>query len=111
MEHELQDRCHGHPERTGLYHYHDLTPCLSLAGSGHSALAGYAFDGFGIYGPGGLDGRALSNAELDECHGHTHEVDWEGRRGNVYHYHATLEYPYTLGCYRGASAVRPGPGP
>ena len=36
----------------------------------------------------------MSNDQLDECHGHTH--DFLG-----YHYHATIEYPYTVGCYRG----------
>jgi hypothetical protein len=36
----------------------------------------------------------MSNADLDECHGHEH-----GSLG--YHYHATIEYPYTVGCYRG----------
>ncbi|HLF78206.1 MAG TPA: YHYH protein [Dehalococcoidia bacterium] len=110
VAHELQDRCHGHPERTGAYHYHDLTPCLADVSTGHSALAGYAFDGFGIYGPRGEDGRVLSNAALDECHGHSHAIEWDGRRVSLYHYHATLEYPYTLGCFRGP-AVRTGPPP
>ena len=35
-----------------------------------------------------------TNADLDICHGHSH-----GALG--YHYHATIEYPYTIGCYRG----------
>jgi len=36
----------------------------------------------------------MTNADLDECHGHAH-----GTLG--YHSHATIEYPYTVGCYRG----------
>ena len=36
----------------------------------------------------------LTNADLDECHGHDHSP-------LGYHYHATIEYPYTIGCYRG----------
>ena len=36
----------------------------------------------------------MTNNDLDECHGHDH-----GQIG--YHYHATIEYPYTVGCYKG----------
>jgi hypothetical protein len=111
VAHEMQDRCQGHPEAHGIYHYHNLSACLDDAdrGTGHSVLVGYAFDGFGIFGRRGEDGVILTNADLDECHGHTHEIDWDGEKRVVYHYHATLEYPYTIGCYRGTPAVaRPG---
>jgi hypothetical protein len=109
VAHEIQDRCNGHPERSGAYHYHNITPCLSFGGTGHSPMVGYAFDGFGIYGSKGEDGRVLTDADLDECHGHTHEVEWNGQRVTIYHYHATLESPYTVGCFHGTSTVRPGP--
>ncbi|HEY9839814.1 MAG TPA: YHYH protein [Candidatus Obscuribacterales bacterium] len=104
VAHEIQDRCQGHPERSGTYHYHNLSSCIADSGSGHSALLGYAFDGFGIYGHRGENGKQLSNADLDECHGHTHAVMWEGKLTEIYHYHATWEYPYTLGCFRGTPA-------
>jgi twitching motility protein PilT len=68
---------------------------------GHSELVGYALDGFGIFGRYSEDGQALTNADLDECHGHTHEIEWDGATVNLYHYHAPWEYPYTLGCYQG----------
>ena len=62
---------------------------------------------FGIYGRFGEDGETLSN-DLDECHGHTHEIEgdgkqieWDGKQVEMYHYHATYEYPYTIGCFRG----------
>jgi hypothetical protein len=29
-------------------------------------------------------------------------VPWDGERRTIYHYHFTREYPYTLGCFRGA---------
>jgi hypothetical protein len=105
VAHEIQDQCNGHPERTGQYHYHDLSACLEEMGDSteHSALVGYAFDGFGIYGFRGEDGRMLTNADLDECHGHTHEIEWEGQAVVMYHYHATAEFPYTVGCFRGTS--------
>jgi len=101
VAHEARDHCQGHPERTGQYHYHSLTGCLDDGGSGHSALMGYAFDGFGVDGPRGEDGAELSDADLDACHGHTHTITWDGHTAEMYHYHATAEYPYTLGCFKG----------
>jgi len=103
VAHEVQDHCQGHPERSGAYHYHHLTTCLEPAASRttHSPLVGYALDGFGIFGRHGEGGRLLANGDLDECHGHTHEIEWDGRRVSMYHYHATWEYPYILGCFRG----------
>ncbi len=102
VAHEIQDECDGHPERTGAYHYHSLSSCIDdPAGDGHSPLVGYAIDGFGIYGRFGEDGETLTNGDLDECHGHTHEIEWDGKQVEMYHYHATYEYPYTIGCFRG----------
>jgi hypothetical protein len=100
---EIQDRCQGHPERDGSYHYHSLSTCLEpdAPAREHSPLVGYALDGFGIFGRHGDGGKEMTNADLDDCHGHTHEVEWDGLRKSVYHYHATWEYPYTLGCFRG----------
>ena len=43
----------------------------------------------------------MHDTTLDECHGHTHEIEWDGELVKRYHYHATAEYPYTVGCYRG----------
>jgi hypothetical protein len=103
VAHELQDACQGHPEKSGTYHYHSLSNCVpDQAGSdGHSALIGYALDGFGIFGRHGQDGKILSSADLDECHGHTHEITWDGKKVVMYHYHATWDFPYTIGCMRG----------
>lgn len=112
--HEIQDRCNGHPEMRGAYHYHDLSPCLrddAGAAGRHSDLIGYALDGFGIYGRFGENGKPLTDADLDACHGHTHVVMWNGKPQAIYHYHATREFPYTLGCFRGAVARRAPMGP
>jgi len=113
VAHELQDACQGHPQPQGVYHYHNLTSCLDDGGDGHSPLMGYAFDGFGIYGHHGEGGAALTNADLDGCHGHTHAIEWDGRSLEMYHYHATAEFPYTVGCFRGqpATTQRPTGGP
>jgi YHYH protein len=101
VAHELQDSCSGHPNPNGIYHYHSLTNCLDDDGAGHSSLVGYALDGFGVYGLRGEDGSELTNADLDSCHGHTHTIEWDEQSVELYHYHATREYPYMLGCFRG----------
>jgi hypothetical protein len=98
--HEIQDACGGHPQITGQYHYHSLPPCLSDSGAGHSQLLGWALDGFGIYGPRGENGKTLASANLDACHGHTHVIVWNGKRVRMYHYHATYDFPYVVGCFR-----------
>jgi hypothetical protein len=101
--HELQDRCAGHPQMQGQYHYHSLSPCAAAgtSTSAHAKLVGYALDGFGIYGLRGVGGKLLTNVDLDACHGHTHAIVSRGKSLRMYHYHATREYPYTLGCFRG----------
>lgn len=103
--HELQDACHGHPEVSGQYHFHDLGAC---AAAGPGGLIGYALDGFGIYRP---DGDTEKQTALDACHGHLGEVVWDGHKVVMYHYQATSDYPYTLGCFRGTPVRLPAPRP
>ncbi len=100
---EGQDACQGHPERSGQYHHHSVTTCLSQKDSAgqHSPLVGYIADGFGIYGNLGEGGKALTNADLDACHGHTHVITVNGAPVSQYHYHQTQEFPYTVGCFKG----------
>ena len=98
---EAQDHCEGHPQQSGVYHYHSLTTCIADPGTGQSTLLGYALDGFGIYGMRGADGRELTNDDLDECHGTTSPVMWDGKLVTMYHYVATREFPYTVGCFKG----------
>ena len=95
VAHEIVDEFGGHPAMSA-YHYHYLPERLDSApmSDGHSGLVGYIRDGFGLYGYDGEGGVELTNADLDECHGHDHQP-------LGYHYHATIEYPYTIGCYRG----------
>jgi hypothetical protein len=101
---ETQDKCQGHPQQTGVYHYHSVSTCVDTEtlANGHSALVGYAIDGFGIFGRKGLGGETLISSDLDECHGHTHAIEWDGRTVEMYHYHATWDFPYTVGCLRGS---------
>jgi hypothetical protein len=107
--HEVQDRCAGHPQGMGQYHYHSWSTCLhdAAGASGqHSDLIGYALDGYGVYGQLGEGGKRLANGDLDACHGHTHAIVWDGETRTLYHYHMTREYPYSVACFHGVR-VRP----
>ena len=103
--HEILDSYGGHSDGTETYHYHfpaeNLQNHIHRHESGHSALMGYVIDGFGIYGPYGEDGELLWSKDLDECHGHTHPVLWDGEMVNMYHYHWTYDFPYNIGCFKG----------
>ena len=100
--HEVQDSCGGHPEITGQYHFHALSPCFKGAAAGFDdGLFGYALDGFGIYVEKDASGNGLTSAALDECHGRTSEITWYGKKTAMYHYVATIDFPYLVACYRG----------
>lgn len=104
VAHEVQDICGGHPEKQGEYHYHGPSTCLPNQDKPNT-LVGYALDGFGIYSGISAEGKVLENSDLDECHGTTSPVVWDGKTVSMYHYVLTKEYPYTIGCYRGAPAT------
>jgi hypothetical protein len=111
VAYEVQDECNGHPQVSGAYHYHNVSQCVLDeldSGKGRSKLVGWAFDGFGIYGPRDADGHELTSADLDECHGITSTVVFNGKKQRMYHYVATKDYPYVVGCFRGTNAVGPG---
>lgn len=97
------DSCCGHPQQTGVYHYHKYPSCVKSPfkddGKQHSPIIGFAFDGFPLYGPyesEGVMAKDLKKSEaLDVCNGHMDEA-----RG--YHYHVTPgRFPYILGGYAG----------
>lgn len=100
VAHEVQDRCNGHPNHFGVYHYHGPSPCVpNEMGSG---LIGYALDGFGIYGMRDLTtGKILTTKDLGPCHGIVSRVRWHGKIVKLFHYVLTESYPYTVGCFRG----------
>ena len=93
---EIVDEFGGHPARDE-YHYHFIHERLDddMLDDGHSGVVGTINDGFSIYGYKGVGGIEMTNQDLDLCHGHEHD-------DLGYHYHATIEYPYTVGCYKGA---------
>jgi hypothetical protein len=97
------DSCCGHPQQTGVYHYHKYPTCVKSPfpddGSRHSPVIGFAFDGFPIHGPYESEGVMAKDVEgtrsLDVCNGHS-----DAERG--YHYHVTPgRFPYVIGGYRG----------
>ena len=97
------DSCCGHPQQTGIYHYHKYPTCVKSPfaddGTRHSPVIGFAFDGFPIHGPYESDGvmamDLTGDAALDVCNGHE-----DAERG--YHYHVTPgRFPYVIGGYRG----------
>lgn len=101
VAHEVQDGCDGHPEMTGQYHFHSLSACWKDAAGFDPGLFGYALDGFGIYVDHDSSGNLLASKDLDECHGRTSAITWHGQRTVMYHYVATPDFPYLVGCYRG----------
>ena len=97
------DSCCGHPQQTGVYHYHKYPTCVKSPfiddGKSHSPIIGFAFDGFPLYGPYESDGSMAMELKgeqaLDACNGHS-----DPERG--YHYHVTPNrFPYILGGYAG----------
>ena len=98
---EIVDIFGGHPAMED-YHYHFIPERLDteILEDGHSGIVGYINDGFPIYGYRGEGGIEMSNDDLDICHGHDHGA-------LRYHYHATIEYPYTIGCYTGTPISTP----
>lgn len=97
------DSCCGHPQQTGVYHYHKYPSCVKSPfpddGKRHSPIVGFAFDGFPVYGPyeeSGIMAKDLKGERaLDVCNGHKDDT-----RG--YHYHVTPgRFPYIIGGYAG----------
>jgi YHYH protein len=100
VAHESQDLCQGHPAMT-TYHYHNIPSCLRNAGTGSSTVVGWISDGFPVVVERDASGALPTNADLDECHGRTSPILLNGKVVTTYHYSATLEFPYFIGCYKG----------
>lgn len=97
--HEAQDSCGGHPQESGEYHYHSLSPCFKDISV--KTVLGYAYDGFPITGPQVAKDKYLTTDDLDECHGLTSEITVDGKKKTTYHYVMTQDYPYSVSCFRG----------
>ena len=87
------DQYEGHPAPGGVYHYH-IEPVWLTETLGDDAFLGLLLDGFPVYGP--LEnGNRLSNDDLDDYHGHSHDTN-EFPEG-IYHYHVTDDLPWING--------------
>lgn len=107
------DTCGGHVDPGGWYHWHatasdintvyeaeEVEATCSHVQQDHSAVFGYAFDGFAIVGTQDADGTVPT--DLDACGGHIGVVDGQGEP--VYHYHAREKFPNLPTCLVGAVA-------
>lgn len=97
--HEVQDRCEGHPQVSGQYHYHSMSSCFQ--DTDVTTVLGYALDGFPITGPVVEKGKYLTTDDLDVCHGLTNEIVMDGKKTIAYHYVMTMDFPYSVSCFRG----------
>jgi hypothetical protein len=101
VAYETQDECDGHPQQVGIYHYHDVPSCIIEASEGSSTVVGFATDGYPIVVERDAIGELPTNADLDECHGRTSAIELDGDVVETYHYSATHEFPYFVGCFHG----------
>lgn len=99
VAYETQDKCDGHPQQASVYHYHDVPQCIRDAATGASTVVGYAYDGYPIVVERDAAGNLPTNADLDQCHGRTSLITLDGKAVESYHYSATYEFPYFIGCF------------
>lgn len=100
----FMDTCGGH---ASPYHIHTDPLCNYVPSStGHSTIAGFGLDGYGIYGR--METADSRPCDLDACRGHVGPVPADLVHGIpegtvVYHYHVGNETlipgTWTLGCY------------
>lgn len=105
VAYETQDQCDGHPQQSGTYHYHDIPSCVRDASTGASTVVGFAYDGYPIVVERDANGDLPTNADLDECHGRTSPILLDGAVVTTYHYSATYEFPYFVGCFHGTKVA------
>lgn len=87
------DQWWGHPQQTGMYHYHVEPKYLTTVKATKSSLMGFLLDGFPVYGP--KEENNTDPTGLDVYHGHTHvTVDYPS---GIYHYHFSMAAPYLNG--------------
>lgn len=85
LEAQSFDRCGGHPQMTGQYHFHTEPAAIT---QDDANLVGVLRDGYPVYGRKDPDGTYPGN--LDAYGGHT-SVTAESPTTPVYHYHANLQ--------------------
>jgi len=86
------DRCAGHPQNTGVYHYHSEPISLT---NDDARLVGVLLDGYAVYGRRDPDG---SLPTLDTDGGHT-STTAESPTTPVYHYHVNEQASTSQGTF------------
>jgi hypothetical protein len=89
-EAETFDRCAGHPQQAGQYHYHSEPYAISYD---DDRFVGVLADGYPVYGRRDVDG---SIPEVDEDGGHMGTTP-DSPDTAVYHYHVHEETSATPG--------------
>lgn len=90
------DLCNGHSGRGDDYHYHASPVCMidAMKNKGPSAILGWGFDGYPIYGNTNPDGSPIAAGELDVCNAKPDPTF--GMR-----YHTSDTHPYIVQCLVG----------
>jgi len=90
------DNCGGHAGRGDDYHYHASPNCMidSMPNAGDSAVIGWGYDGYPLYGNNNPDGSVIAAGDLDVCNG---QID----DNFGYRYHTSTEAPYIIQCLVG----------
>jgi hypothetical protein len=101
------DRCCGHPSPGYQYHYHKYPVCVKSPwaddGADHSPLIGWAFDGYGIYGPYESPGKMAKDSKDNALN--AFNMHYDDARG--WHYHVTPgKWPYIIGGHWGEVDTR-----
>lgn len=106
------DTCGGHIDPGGWYHWHATSTDVQTVFENEDVIAdctvtqdataqfGYAFDGFAMFGSLEADGSTPEG--LDQCGGH---VGITPSGEELYHYHASDEFPNLPSCLSGVQAV------
>lgn len=91
------DKCEGHPQNSGVYHYHSEPTSITQTGSNPaaSAFVGVMRDGYPVYGRLDADG---STPTLDASGGHT-GTTVDSPSTPVYHYHVNYQTDGTDSAY------------
>ena len=105
---DMMDRCCGHPNPMGVYHYHKYPICVNSPwadeGKEHSPLIGFAFDGYPVYGP--YESKdVMAKDVIGEGALNAFNMTYDEARGQ--HYHVTPgKFPYIIGGYWGTEDPR-----
>ncbi len=85
------DNCGGHVGRGDDYHYHAAPSCMidAMPNKGDSAIIGWGYDGYPLYGNNNPDGTEIYSGELDICNGQADD-DFG------YRYHTSVQPPYII---------------